>query len=96
MSEHSDRPPLFKRLLQILRGEDASSAAMRESLEEVIEEFNRHNERQIVLADPVLGDMQLSGVYTSTDPELFLRFMRSQPHVHVEETPNRIVISSSM
>jgi transmembrane sensor len=65
-------------------------------LEEVIEEFNRHNERQIVLADPVLGDMQLSGVYTSTDPELFLRFMRSQPHVHVEETPNRIVISSSM
>jgi magnesium and cobalt transporter len=34
-------PPLFKRLMQILRGEDASSAAIRESLEEMIEESER-------------------------------------------------------
>ena len=40
----SDHPPsLFKRLAQILRGEDASSAAMRESLEEVIEESDRQS-----------------------------------------------------
>jgi CBS domain containing-hemolysin-like protein len=37
------RPPLFKRLLQILRGENPSSAAMRESLEEVIEESERQS-----------------------------------------------------
>lgn len=65
-------------------------------LADVIEEFNRHNERQIVLADPALGDMQISGVYSSTDPDLFIRFMRAQAHVHVEETPGRIVIGSSM
>jgi magnesium and cobalt transporter len=34
-------PPLFKRLMQILRGEDPSSAAIRESLEEMIEESER-------------------------------------------------------
>jgi magnesium and cobalt transporter len=34
-------PPLLKRLMQKLRGEDPSSAAMRESLEEVIEESER-------------------------------------------------------
>jgi len=34
-------PPLLKRLMQILRGEDASSAAIRESLEEAIEESER-------------------------------------------------------
>ena len=39
----ADHPPLFKRLLQILRGENASSAAMRESLEEVIEESERQS-----------------------------------------------------
>src|SRR6201996_4478823 len=44
MSESSSTPPpLFKRLLQILRGENASSAAMRESLEEVIEESERQS-----------------------------------------------------
>ena len=40
----SDEPPsLLKRLLQMLRGEDASSAAMRESLEEAIEESERQS-----------------------------------------------------
>ena len=65
-------------------------------LADVIEEFNRHNERQILLADPALGDMQISGVYASTNPDLFLKFMRAQPHVRVEETTDRIVITSSM
>ena len=42
MSDHLRRkPPLLKRLLQRLRGESPSSAAMRESLEEVIEESER-------------------------------------------------------
>jgi magnesium and cobalt transporter len=42
MSDISAGPqPLLKRLMQRLRGEDASSAAMRESLEEVIEESDR-------------------------------------------------------
>jgi transmembrane sensor len=65
-------------------------------LADVIEEFNRHNERQIVLAAPALQDMQISGVYASTDPELFIRFMRAQPHVRVEESPGRVVITSSL
>jgi transmembrane sensor len=65
-------------------------------LADVIEEFNRHNERQIVLADPALQDLEISGVYASTDPDLFIRFMRAQPHVRVEETPGSVVITSSL
>jgi len=64
-------------------------------LADVIQEFNRHNERQIVLGDPVLSDMLISGVYASTKPDLFLRFMRAQPHVLVAESPDGIVITSS-
>jgi magnesium and cobalt transporter len=39
----SDRPSLFKRLVQALTGQDADAAAMRESLEEVIEESERES-----------------------------------------------------
>ncbi|HTC82819.1 MAG TPA: hemolysin family protein [Rhizomicrobium sp.] len=38
-----EKTPLIKRLLQMLRGEDPSSAAMRESLEEAIEESERQS-----------------------------------------------------
>ena len=43
MSSSAESPPLFKRLLQMLRGENPSSAAMRESLEEAIEESERQS-----------------------------------------------------
>jgi CBS domain containing-hemolysin-like protein len=39
----AEKPSLIKRLLQLLRGENASSAAIRESLEEVIEESERQS-----------------------------------------------------
>lgn len=43
MNDPEDHPSILKRLLQMLRGEDPSSAAMRESLEEVIEESERQS-----------------------------------------------------
>ena len=43
MSDAANSPSLLKRLMHILRGENASSAAMRESLEEVIEESERQS-----------------------------------------------------
>src|SRR5471030_427627 len=43
MSDQAESPPLLKRLLHMLRGENPSSAAMRESLEEVIEESDRQS-----------------------------------------------------
>ncbi|MDB5733964.1 MAG: hypothetical protein JWP16_911 [Alphaproteobacteria bacterium] len=39
----SDQPSLFKRLIQALTGQDADTTAMRESLEEVIEESERES-----------------------------------------------------
>lgn len=64
-------------------------------LADVVEEFNRHNEQQLVIADPSLADMRISGVYASTDPELLVRFLRDQPAVRVEETHSTIVITAS-
>ena len=61
-------PPLLKRLMQILRGEDASSAAIRESLEEVIEESERKeaalSQQERVMLSNLLsfGELKVSDV----------------------------------
>jgi CBS domain containing-hemolysin-like protein len=69
MSDTSAAPqPLFKRLMQRLRGEDASSAAMRESLEEVIEESERKapalsQQERVMLANLLgFGELKVSDV----------------------------------
>ena len=61
-------PPLLKRLMQRLRGEDPSSAAMRESLEEVIEESERKEsalsqQERVMLANILaFGELKVSDV----------------------------------
>jgi magnesium and cobalt transporter len=70
MSEASNgsHPPLLKRLMQILRGEDPSSAAIRESLEEVIEESERKEpalsqQERVMLANLLaFGELRVSDV----------------------------------
>src|ERR1700761_7859670 len=60
--------PLFKRLMQRLRGEDPSSAAIRESLEEVIEESERKEaalsqQERVMLANILaFGELKVSDV----------------------------------
>jgi CBS domain containing-hemolysin-like protein len=50
-------PSLWKRLIQALRGEDASSAAMRESLEEVLEESERESPSLSAQERVLLGNL---------------------------------------
>jgi transmembrane sensor len=47
-------------------------------LADVVDEFNRYNRKQLVIEDPKLKDLQISGVYSSTDPASLLRFLRDQ------------------
>lgn len=63
-------------------------------LADVVEEFNRHNERQLILGDASLADMQISGVYSSTDPTLLVQFLRDQPALRVEQTESTIMITT--
>lgn len=61
-------------------------------LTEVAEEFNRYNTRQLVIEDPELASLHVSGVFSSVDPALLLRFLRIQPELAVEETDTEIRI----
>lgn len=62
-------------------------------LTEVAQEFNRYNTRRLVIEDPQLADFHVSGVFSSVEPTLFLRFLRAQPELVIEETDTEIRIT---
>jgi transmembrane sensor len=62
-------------------------------LEDVAAEFNRNSERSIVVEGHGLDDFHVSGAFSSTDVQSFLRFLRAQNGVEVTEEPDRIVIT---
>jgi transmembrane sensor len=66
------------------------------TLSEVAEEFNRYNQRQLVIEDPSLYDFHISGVFSSTDPDSLIRFLRERPGVKVSETGSEIRISKNI
>ena len=68
--------------------------ANEERLADVAEEFNRYNERQLTVRDPSLADIRISGVYSSTDPALLVRFLRGQAGIRMDESSSATVISA--
>jgi len=62
-------------------------------LNDVVEEFNRYNTRQLVIEGAGLEDFQVSGAFSSADPTPLLRFLRAQGTVRVTESRDRIVIT---
>lgn len=61
-------------------------------LAEVAEEFNRYNERQLVVRNPALETFQIDGVFSSTDTSSLLKFLRTRPGLRVTETDSQIVL----
>jgi transmembrane sensor len=62
---------------------DSASAA------DVAEEFNRYNSRRMII-DGDLAGLRLSGVFSSTDPMAFVRFLQDRFGVQVVETETEI------
>ena len=60
------------------------------TLSDVAEEFNRYNQRQLVIVDPQLYGFHISGVFSSTDPDSLIEFLRQRPGVKVTETGGEI------
>ena len=66
------------------------------SLAEVAEEFNRYNERKLVIDPSVLGKFHVSGVFSSTDPASLIRFLRQRPGSRIVETSSEIRIENEI
>jgi ferric-dicitrate binding protein FerR (iron transport regulator) len=65
------------------------------TLSDVAEEFNRYNERQLIIEDPELLNFHISGTFSSVDPESLIRFLRQRPGVQVTETGGKIRVSGA-
>jgi transmembrane sensor len=82
------------------RADVAAATAWRErrvifsstALSDVVEEFNRYNERQLVVRDETLGTLNISGVFSTTDLPSLVRFLRAQPGIAVDEDESEIRI----
>jgi transmembrane sensor len=66
------------------------------TLSEVAEEFNRYNERQLMIDDAALNGLHISGVFSSTDPDSLISFLRSRSGIKVVEDGSIIRISKNI
>lgn len=62
-------------------------------LREVVEEFNRYNRQQLVIRDPALNELHVSGVFPSTDSSRMVEFLRQRFGVTMNRSRDEIEIS---
>jgi transmembrane sensor len=62
------------------------------TLDEVVEEFNRYNDRQLVIEEGGPVGFHISGVFSSTDPASLVRFLSERRGLRVHETDEEILI----
>ncbi len=65
-----------------------------ETLAEAVAEFNRYNERQIIISDPALGEQKLVGGFHVDQPETFARAVHAALDVPVSLRDDRIIIGT--
>lgn len=63
------------------------------ALRDVVQEFNRYNARQLVIASPSLETFKIDGVFSSTNPRSLIAFLRQYPGIEVTSTGESVVIS---
>ena len=65
----------------------------REPLERVAAEFNRYAPKPIEITTDQLRNLEISGVFSTDDPEEFIAFLRSLEGVRVDISATRILVS---
>ena len=62
-------------------------------LEKVADQFNLYGTRRLVIVDPRLRKVGISGVYSAADPDSLIGFLRAQPNLRVVETATQIRVT---
>jgi transmembrane sensor len=62
-------------------------------LSDVAQEFNRYNEKPLIVSDAALKDFHVTGVFSSTNPASLLKFLAAQKDINVDETDAAIRIT---
>jgi len=64
-------------------------------LTEVVAQFNRYNERQLVIADPKLAALQIGGYFRPTNIDAFIGVLQSNFGVRVSTDGNRLMLATA-
>jgi transmembrane sensor len=65
----------------------------RQPLGDVADEFNRYGVVKFVIEDPGLRSLPVSGIFNAYDTNSFIAFLESLDQVHVERSPERILVT---
>lgn len=65
-------------------------------LEAALREVNRYSAHQIIIGDPTLREMRLSGVFPSNDSQIFIRALRTYYDITVERDQRKRIILRSV
>jgi transmembrane sensor len=65
-----------------------------EALIDVVTQFNRYNGRQLVIADPSLAGLEISGYFRPTNLDAFVSVLQSDFGVRIHPDGNRILLTS--
>jgi transmembrane sensor len=60
----------------------------RQTLKDVVAEFNRYNRRQMVIADPAIENLRIGGGFEATDPESFIAALERTLGVRAFPSPS--------
>jgi len=65
------------------------------SLSDAIAEFNRYNTRKIVIEDPAVAAIRISGKFRSTQFEAFVRLLEEGFPIHAQSENGRIILTDA-
>lgn len=63
-------------------------------LQDAAEEMNRYSNVKLVVDNPDTADIRLSGIFRAGDSQRFAQAVAETYHLHIDNQPHRIVISS--
>lgn len=66
-----------------------------DSLTEVVAQFNRYNERQLVIADPALATLRIGGYFRPTNLDAFVSVLQSDFNIRVDKQDSRLILAAA-
>jgi transmembrane sensor len=66
-----------------------------DSLAEVVAQFNRYNERQLIIADPALSSLRIGGYFRPTNLDAFISVLQSDFGVNVNAQGDRLILATA-
>lgn len=66
-----------------------------EPLAEVVDQFNRYNQRHLIIDDPQLSARKLSGAFKVNDMDVFIAFLKQQPDMRVIDEGGSLHLASA-